>query len=800
MIVITDYSEEILKLREENSFLKELLDRHGIPISEKDKETIPEHSGKADSTVFATNVMQPDEKVRLFQNLFKGRSDVFALRWQSKTGRAGYSPACGNEWKPGICRKPKMKCSQCDNRKLLPLTDDVIYKHLAGDHTAGIYPLNIDDTCWWLALDFDDSEWKKDALIFTKTCREFSIPFCMEVSRSGSGAHVWIFFNNAIPASEARELGTALISYTCSNAGQLSLTSYDRMFPNQNTVPNGGFGNLIALPLQKLPRQQGYSVFVDSEFRPFPDQWEYLAGIQRISRAEILSVIEKLGFSGNTLDVAFTEEETSSPWEVSPRRSKKVQGKLPESIKIVNANQIFVEKKGIPPVLMNRIVRIAAFRNPEFYKAQAMRLPVWNKPRVICCAENYPEYIGLPRGCMDSLIDLLEANGVQIEAEEKRSLGVPISVKFLGKLRPDQETAVKAIMKTDIGVLSAPTAFGKTVVAVALTARREVSTIILVHRTALLDQWKSSLKAFLNLPEEVPGVYGGGRKKLSGCIDVAVIQSLVKAENPGQLLESYGQVIVDECHHISAYSFESVLKMAGARYVTGLTATPVRRDGQQPIVFMQCGPVRHRVVSKSVESLRQEVWTMETKPPHLSADAPIQDVFRAIVSDTSRNRLIADDVIAAYKDGRKILILTERTSHLELLEQLITEQIDNLFVLHGRIPKGKRKKILDSLAVLNPATPHVILATGRLIGEGFDHPQLDTLVLAMPISWKGTLQQYAGRLHRTMHLKNYVRIYDYIDDEIPKLSRMWGRRYLGFTGMGYKIIPRESMAGGRLPF
>ncbi|MCK5132873.1 MAG: DEAD/DEAH box helicase family protein [Candidatus Sabulitectum sp.] len=797
LIEISNQMEEVVRLRKEITILKELLHRNGILIPETE-DRLSENAVNTDTSISA-GVMQPIEKICLFQSLFRGRTDIYALRWQSKTGKSGYSPVCGNEWKPGICRKPKVKCSRCDHRKLLPLTDDVIYKHLAGEHTVGIYPLNIDDTCWWLALDFDDSEWKKDASSFVESCTEFSVPAYTEISRSGSGAHVWIFFTSALPAGEARELGTVLISHTCSKVRQLSLASYDRMFPNQDTLPRGGFGNLIALPLQKSTRQKGYSVFVNSEYEPFPKQWEFLTGIQRISRSEILSVVERLGYSGNTLDVAFTEEEPSSPWKAHSNSGKKVAGKLPASVTVVSANQVFVEKKGIPAALMNRIVRIAAFCNPEFYKAQAMRLPVWNKPRVICCAENYLNYIGLPRGCLDSLIDLLDANEIRVDIDDKRNFGIPIDVEFKGNLRPDQKIAVTAMMKTEIGVLAAPTAFGKTVAAAAVIAGRKVSTIILVHRTALLDQWMSSLMTFLAIPEGKLGVYGGGKKKLSGYIDIAVIQSVIRAEHPAELLESYGQVIVDECHHLSAYSFESVLKMAGAKYVMGLTATPVRRDGQQPIVFMQCGPVRHRIVTKGVESLRQEVWTLSIPPPHVSADAPIQDVFHAVVNDTSRNRLIADDVIAAYNGGRKILVLTERTAHLELLQHLIAKEVEKLFVLHGRISKGKRKKILDALTSLDPATPHAILATGRLIGEGFDHPQLDTLVLAMPISWKGTLQQYAGRLHRTMDKKNNVRIYDYIDDENPKLARMWSRRYRGYTGMGYKVVSREIPVIGKLP-
>ena len=778
-------------LRKEVAYLKELLRKNGIRVPAAT-------AGKTENknTCNTADVMPPSEKVRLFRSLFRGREDVFALRWQSKSGKSGYSPACGNEWKPGICGKPLVKCLHCNHRKLLSVTDDIIYKHLAGDHTVGVYPLLTDDTCWWLAIDFDESQWRQDVSGFMESCAEFGIPAYTEISRSGNGAHVWMFFSEAIPAGEARELGTMLISHTCSKTRQLSLSSYDRMFPNQKTLPKGGFGNLIALPLQKSTRQKGFSVFVNSEFVPYADQWKFLKTIRRFNRSKIVKTVEKLGFLGNSLDVAFSGEEASSPWETDSSRSNKINGELPKTIRIVKANQIFVEKKGIPPALMNRIVRIATFSNPEYYKAQAMRLSVWNKPRVICCAENFARHIGLPRGCYEALIDLLKENGIQIDLVDKQNIGIPLKVKFLGRLRQDQEIAAEAIAEFDTGVLSAPTAFGKTVVAADLIARRGVSTIVLVHRTSLLEQWKLSLKTFLDFSDSLPGVYGGGRKKLSGIVDVAVIQSLVNADDLIQLLQPYGQVIIDECHHVSASSFEKVLKAAGARYITGLTATPVRRDGRQAIVFMQCGPIRHRVVSGKVESMHQEVWISIAEYVHLSSDVPVQEVFKSLVDNASRNKLIADDVIAVYREGRKVLVLTERTAHLEALKCLIENEVGKLFILHGRIPKGKRRKIHNALALLDPETPHVILATGRLVGEGFDHPQLNTLVLAMPVSWKGTLQQYAGRLHRRMYAKNDVRIYDYIDVKIPLLARMWKRRERGYTGMGYRIISRELPRAG----
>lgn len=733
------------QLREENARLKALLTEHGIqweepaPAAETPSETPETRSPHLSTT----------EKVALFRCLFWGRTDVYPLRWESARGKSGYSPACGNEWKPGVCNKPRIKCGDCDQRLLLPVTDQVIYGHLAGKHTVGVYPLLADDSCYFLAADFDDADWRDDASAFMQSCHELNIPAALEISRSGNGAHVWIFFSDPVPAREARQLGAALISHTCSRTHQLSLSSYDRLFPNQDTLPKGGFGNLIALPLQKQPRERGFSVFVDESYVPYPDQWAFLMSITPMPRFELENAILWATGGGHPLDVAFvTDENEHKPWQRPTPVSKRISGPLPESLKLVLANQIFIAKADLPQPLANRLVRLAAFQNPEFYKAQAMRLPVWNKPRIIGCAENFPHHISLPRGCLDAVQELLKQNDIRAEIQDERVAGCKVAVKFIGKLRKDQKAAVRAMLKQEVGVLCAPTAFGKTVTAAAIIAKRKVSTLVLMHRTELLRQWQERLTTFLYIPKGTLGLIGGGKKKLTGKIDIAVMQSLSRREDLPELLDGYGQIIVDECHHISAFSFEAILKQAKAKYVVGLTATPIRRDGHHPIIFMQCGSIRHSAPRPENVPHHLEVWPLNLSAPEIPPESGIQDVFRILVNDTSRNRRIAQDIVDAYQEGRKILVLTERTEHLGLLCEAIGDDIEHCFVLHGRLSKKQRAGILAELFELDNSTPRVLLATGRLIGEGFDHPPLDTLVLAMPISWKGTLQQYAGRLHR----------------------------------------------------
>jgi superfamily II DNA or RNA helicase len=772
-------------LQTENARLVALLEAHGVEWRLPALKPSPATLEGAESSKLSTI-----EKVALFRRLFQGRTDIYPVRWTSKsTGKAGYSPACANEWRPGVCEKPRIKCSECSHRLFIPLSDAVIYDHLAGKHTVGVYPLMPDDTCHFLAADFDEAEWKEDAVAFVQSCLDLGVPVALEISRSGNGAHAWVFFAGRVSARDARRLCSALISHTCARTRQLKLTSYDRLFPNQDTMPKGGFGNLIALPLQKGPRENGYSVFVDDTLQPHPDQWTFLASLQPMPVHDIEPTILRATGGVHPLDVTFIDEEDhKEPWKQSPTLTSKLPGPMPKSLKVTLANLIYFEKAELPQPLANRLIRLAAFQNPEFYKAQAMRFAVWDKPRVIGCAENYPNHIALPRGCLDAAQELLKINRIGCDVRDERNEGQPIEVEFAGTLRIDQEAAAAAMLHHDTGVLCAPTAFGKTVTAAALVARRGVNTLVVVHRTELLKQWQERLQSFLAVSKGGIGTIGGGKAKPTGKIDIAVIQSLSRQGEVNSLVENYGHVIIDECHHVGAVSFDAILKRVKAKFVLGLTATPIRRDGQQPIVFMQCGPTRYTAAQPSSAPHDLEVIPHSFSAPiDLPQEAGIQDVFRHLANDPARTIAIADAIQDAFNQGRKVLVLTERTEHLDAVATALLGKIPSLFILHGRMSKKQRAKSIKELDDLPPDAARALLATGKLVGEGFDHPPLDTLVLAMPISWKGTLQQYAGRLHREHATKTDVRVIDFVDLGHPALLRMWDKRQRGYRAMGYRM-------------
>ena len=775
--------DRLVALQAENERLAALLDSHGINWRQS---AVPRPSaGEAESTH-----LSPYEKVALFRRLFRGRVDVYPVRWESKTsGKSGYAPACGNEWRPGVCEKPRIKCSDCGHRLLIPVSDEVIFGHLAGKHTVGIYPLLQDDTCHLLAVDFDEAEWRDDVQAFAQSCQELGVPVALEISRSGQGAHAWVFFANPVSARDARRLGTAIITHTCARTRQLSLASYDRLFPNQDTMPKGGFGNLIALPLQKAPRENGCSVFVDIELRPYVDQWNFLATVARMVPHDIEPTILLATGGSHPLDVTFIDEEDlSTPWKRAPAQAMKLTGELPAALTLTLANLIYFDKAQLPQALANRLIRLAAFQNPEFYRAQAMRMSVWDKPRVIGCAENFPKHIALPRGCLDAAKNLLRDNGIRCELHDERFAGDPIDVTFVGSLRQDQEVAVAAMLRHDTGVLCAPTAVGKTVMAAAVIALRGVNSLVLVHRNELLKQWQERLQTFLGVGKAVVGTIGGGKAKPTGKIDIAVMQSLSRQGEVNSLVEGYGQVIVDECHHVGAVSFDAILRRAKAKFVLGLTATPIRRDGQQPIIFMQCGPIRH-TAEQSEDAPHDLAVTPRFRYARIDVplDAGIQDVFRHLANDSSRTAAVAEEVAMAVRHGRKVLVLTERTEHVNAIANALGDLEPAPFVLHGRMSKKQRATVIEQLKVVPADAPRVLVATGKLIGEGFDHPALDTMVLAMPVSWRGTLQQYAGRLHREHAGKSDVRIIDFVDAGHPALLRMWDKRQRGYRAMGYRM-------------
>ena len=746
----------------------------------------------------ASPPMASGDKLKLFRSLFRGRMDVFPRLWtNTKKGTKGYAPACANEWKPGVCEKPKVKCGECPHQAFIPVDDQVVLDHLRGRHVIGAYPMLEDDSCWFLAADFDESSWREDVTAFAATCRSAGLPVAVERSRSGQGAHVWFFFAAPVPATLARKMGCYLVTEAMARRHQLGMESYDRFFPSQDTMPRGGFGNLIALPFQDGPRTSGNTLFVDDQFMPHRDQWAYLASLSKIAPATVQTIAREATRRGQVVGVRSAapadDEENTTPWAhvaSGPRRPAIIAEPLPKEVHVVFAQRLFVEKAGLPSALLNEIKRLAAFQNPEFYKKQKMRLSTALTPRVVACAEDLPQHIALPRGCRSDLEALLAGFHIRLEIDDKRHPGEPLDLAFQGELTPIQREAARALLPHETGVFVAPPGIGKTVLGTHLVAQRGCTTLILVHRTALLDQWMAQLPVFLGVDAKEIGQIGGGKRKPNGRLDVAMIQSLMRDGKVDDVVAGYGHVIVDECHHLPALSFERVLSEVKARYVVGLTATPQRRDGHHPITEMQLGPIRFTVDARSQAARRpfdHRLVVRETahRLGESAVDSGIQGLYEALAADGERNRQILNDVIAALEAGRSPILLTERKDHLEYFAGALRKVARHVIVLQGGMSAKERRVIAAQLAAIPDTEERIVLATGRYIGEGFDDARLDTLFLALPISWKGTLTQYTGRLHRLHPRKTEVQIFDYVDRAVPMLLRMFEKRLRTYRAIGY---------------
>ena len=805
------------RLREEIRQLKALLRDESLPaaelISQNTQGAATKRGGPTKELLCPSMVSNSSDaggKIGLFLSLFKGREDVYARRWENRKKRtSGYSPYCINEWERGLCAKPKVKCSACGHKAYAPFNEEVVEEHLRGNIVAGVYPMLPDETCRFLAIDLDEEEWRKDVAALRETATEHAIPLVVERSRSGNGAHAWVFFETPLSAVVARKFGTALLTRTMSARHELTFKSYDRFFPSQDTMPAGGLGNLIALPLQKEARTVHNSEFIDEAFAPYPDQWSYLGAIRKLTEEEVNSLTATL-CQGNELGILkLDEEEPHQPWETAT--VKLLPSDFPDTIELVNANMLYVPKAALSQRSLNRIKRLAAFKNPEFYKAQAMRFPTYDKPRVICCADETAEYLCLPRGCQKELNDLLSEYGVAVTRVDKTNHGRKIDVVFKGALREDQAHALEKLLAHDIGVLSGTTAFGKTVVATRLIAERKVNTLIIVDKAGLIGQWRKRLHEFITINEtasapetkkkrkskkepSIIGQLGQGKQTLNGVIDIALMQSLGRMGEVRECVKNYGMIIVDECHHVAAVSFEAILKKANARYVYGLSATPFRKDGHHPIIFMQCGPLRYRDdPRKQAEKRPFEHFVIPRftsfRPPLESEEKElsIQALYAELTVNELRNQLIIDDVVKSHEQGRNCLVLTERTAHVEYLAGKLKEKIPDALTLVGSMGAKATGEVLNRIAAAPAERPLTLIATGRYIGEGFDEPRLDTLFLTMPISWKGTIQQYAGRLHRLFENKKEARIHDYVDIHVRMLEKMYQRRLNGYAAIGYKI-------------
>ena len=687
-----------------------------------------------------------------------------------------------------------------------------MYRHLEGKDeyccdVVGLYAIMQDNSCAFLCADFDDKNckygYKEDVLAYVGVCREWLIPYAIERSRSGNGAHVWIFFEAPLPASKARRLGNAILTEAMTRNGQMSFNSYDRFFPNQDYLPEGGFGNLVALPLQGQARRKENSVFVDNDFLVYKDQWAFLYNLKKIRESTIDQLL-RLHYQEELGKLSMSSE--NKPW-VTPLPQNITQEDFHAKVEIIKADKLYIPLKAVSAKVLNHLKRIAAFKNPEFYSKQALRLSTYAIPRIISCFDITNEYLTMPRGCEDATRSFLNDNAVIYTIIDKTNHGNKISVSFQGEEREEQLEAINALLPYTNGILHATTAFGKTVTAAAIIARKKVNTLILVHSKALLKQWHDRLTEFLNIdyPQHEEKNKRGRRKVFSpigcfdssgntlhGIIDIALIQSCLDEDGVKPFVQDYGMVIVDECHHVSSITFEQVLMSIKAHTIYGLTATPIRKDGHQPIIFMQCGPIRFSTDVKS--QIAKQSFDRFLIPRFTSYNSILEDrlsiatLYKDLSEDEIRNNLIVEDICKAVNTGRTPIILTNRTAHVSVLAEKLKATIKNVISLTGAGTTREKREAMQRLQTIPDSEQLVIVATGKYVGEGFDYPRLDTLFLALPISWKGLLTQYAGRLHREYEGKKDVRIYDYIDIHEPICDSMYRKRLKGYAAIGYKTI------------
>lgn len=805
--------EENKILRKRINYLEDILSKYGINYS-YDENTI------GDVFVNKQTINSPTitkNHARFFYSMFEGRKDVYAKRSgkpNKKTGRYAYYTQCYNFWSYNLCPKTSgsnIKCLDCKNRNFKPLTGNDIINHLNGmnedcSDVIGMYVLHSDETCSFLVFDFDNHDddaetWQEEANAIRIICKSVGIDCLVERSRSGNGAHVWLFFKTRIPAKLARKFGDALLMKGSEIINQKSFKSYDRMLPNQDKMPEGGLGNLIALPLQGQALKRGNSAFVDENFIAYSNQWKILKETRKIDKDFIMSFIDKYGKQ----TINETDEGTEKPWEKkdSLLRREDIDGTL----KVYEANGLFVSKNNIKPRFKNKIRRLAAFGNQNFYKRQAQGLPIKDIPRIISCSREYDKYIAIPCGLKENLISLLNNSDIPFEIEDKKCYGNKIDVAFNGKLYENQEKAVKSLLNYENGILYAVPSFGKTVIGTYLIAEHKVNTLILLDRTSLMKDWEDNLNKFLTINEEFPeyttksgkirkrknliGKLTSSHNSLTGIVDIVMISSLGKGENVKQLVKNYGQIIIDECHHVGTATYDDVLSEANSKYIYGLSATPKREDGQTKKVYMYIGPIRYSFTEKELskeQSIPHYIFPRFTRFVYFDNKKPrLDELYKMIASSEARNNQIIDDVKECIKVGRSPLVMSKDREHVLFLYDKLKDSADYVFVLVGGKTINQQAEIREQMKNVPSDKTILLIATIQFVGEGFNFPRLDTMFLTMPISYEGKVKQTSGRLHRKYEGKKNVIIYDYVDINVPMLERMYNKRIRTYKQMGYQV-------------
>ena len=873
------------KLRKENEYLKSLLNKNNIPydtsfISIEDNNDVSTHKNilnlidttqKSEELPLKENIDVIDkeyitEQHALFlYSLFKGRKDVYSKRSVMKNGKAAYFPVCNNFWKDNVCPKrysKKTKCMDCAKKDWALLNQRALKAHLLGykdncSDVVGIYPLLLDNTCNFLVFDFDnhDSDKEKsDKAAFDlvtevnairNICKTLNIPCYTERSRSGKGVHIWFFFNEPIEARLARSFGSSLLTKGSEFINQKSFVSYDRMLPFQDTLPKGGLGNLIALPLQGKALEMGNSAFIDENFVAYKNQWEYLKTVQKIDKSFIEEKVKEWSGDGVLGKLSVEDEDnnlnensnnsTSSikqktkPWE---KRKPFILYKedVEGTLNITRANMIYIEVKNTKPRFQNTLRRLSSFSNPNFYKNLKLGLSNRLTPRIITSYFDINEYLALPRGKWEEIEELLNNANISYKVYDEREKGKKIDVDFIGELYKEQQEASNAMLSFDNGILGAATAFGKTSVGSYLIAKRKVNTLILVHTREIMKNWEEDLEKFLDINEELPsyttpsgktrkrssiiGTLYSSHNSLNGLIDIALLPSLVKNGEVDDLVKDYGMVIMDECHHGAAFNAESILRQVNAKYVYGLTATPKRDDGMEQKVIMQFGKIRYRFTAKDKAKLQGITHTLVprfTSLVNIGEKWNINEAYQNLIHNDDRNILIIKDIIALLKDNKTPLVLTKHKEHITILNNMLTSYIKDLckkekneklsktkiVILQGGKSTKERDATRSEIRNIQNDEYIVLLAIDKYIGEGFNFPRLDTLLLTSPISFEGNVEQYAGRLHRDYEGKNEVSIYDYVDIHVRTLENMYLKRLRTYNKIGY-VIKNETNSKGTM--